>query len=63
MWRKTVYIMNLTTSSSNYHIEKNNLPACLTVTDSHPEGGGDPKGGQVTVLCLHPVLSLAPLSL
>lgn len=49
--------MNLTTASSNYDIEKNNdLPACLAVTDSHPEESGDPKGVQVTVLCLCSVL-------
>lgn len=56
--------MNLTAASSNYDIEKKNyLPACLIVTDSHPEEGADPKGVQVTVLYLHPVLPLAPLSL
>lgn len=64
MWKKSVYIMNLTTASSNYDIEKNNdLPVCLTVTDSHPGQGGDPKGVQVTALCLYPALSLASLSL
>lgn len=45
IWKRLVYIMNLTTACSNYVIEKNNdVPACLTVTDSHPEEGGDPKG-------------------
>lgn len=45
IWKRLVYIMNLTTACSNYDIEKNNdVPACLTVTDSHPEEGGDPKG-------------------
>lgn len=64
IWKRLVYIMNLTIASSNYDIEKNNdVPACLTVTDSHPEEGGDPKDVQVTAPCLYPVLSLAPLSL
>lgn len=63
-WKKTVYIINLLTVSSSYDIEKNNdLLACPTVIDSHPEEGGDPKGVQVTVLRLYLVLSLVPLSL